>query len=132
MITSSKKNPELAQTSNRILLGTIINGDILSPGDFRVDGKVTGNVKIEGKLVIGEKGEIEGDVSCTNLTVAGKMRGKATISELTTLNASAKFEGELFTSKLAVEPGAEFTGTCSMGAVVRSIKDERAAQEKSA
>jgi len=132
MMTLSKKNPEQSQTSNRILIGTEIKGDITSTGDFRVDGKVTGNIKIQGRLVVGEKGEIDGDVACSNITIAGTLRGKATITELTTLNLTAKFEGELYTGKLAIEPGAEFTGTCSMGAVVRSIKDERLAKEKSA
>lgn len=127
MITSSKKNPEQAQTSNRILIGTEIKGDITSSGDFRIDGKHVGNITIAGKLVIGEKGEVTGDISCTSVSIAGIFRGKATVKELSTLAITAKFEGELNTGKLAIEPGAEFTGSCNMGAVVRNMKDDRQA-----
>jgi cytoskeletal protein CcmA (bactofilin family) len=132
MITSSKKNPELAQTSNRILIGTEIKGNITSPGDFRIDGKLIGNIAIDGKLVIGEKGEVEGEISCSNVTIAGVLRGKAQVKELATLIQTAKFEGELYSGKLAVEAGAEFTGTCNMGAVLRNIKDDKKPKEQSA
>ena len=53
------------------------------------------------------------------------------MSELTALSSSARIEGDLVTAKLSVEPGAEFNGTCSMGAVVRQMKEEPA-QAKSA
>ncbi len=132
MITSTKKNPEQAQASNRILIGTEITGDIISSGDLRIDGKLNGSVKMEGKLVIGEKGEVDGDINCTNATVAGTLKGRINVKELTALLKSAHVEGDLITGKLSVEPGAEFTGTCSMGAVVRKMKDERTQQEKSA
>lgn len=128
MITSTKKNPDLAQASNRILKGTEISGDIISNGDFRIDGKVNGSIKIEGKLVIGENGLVEGDVYCKNISVSGTIRGKAQIEELTSLSATARLEGDLFTGKLAVEPGAEFTGTCSMGAVVRQMSKEESSK----
>jgi cytoskeletal protein CcmA (bactofilin family) len=132
MITSTKKNPEQAQASNRILLGTEITGDITSNGDLRIDGKLNGSVNMEGKLVIGEKGEVDGDINCTNATVAGTLKGRINVKELMTMLKSAHVEGDLITGKLSVEPGAEFTGTCSMGAVVRKMKDEREPAEKSA
>jgi len=132
MITSTKKNPDQAQASNRILLGTEITGDIKSNGDLRIDGKLNGSVTMEGKLVIGEKGEVDGDINCTNATVSGTLKGRLNVKELMTMLKTARVEGDLITGKLSVEPGAEFTGTCSMGAVVRKMKDEREPAEKSA
>jgi cytoskeletal protein CcmA (bactofilin family) len=124
MITSAKKNPDQAQASNRILLGTEIIGDIKSNGDFRIDGHVKGTITIEGKLVIGEKGSVDGQVICENATVSGDFKGKMQVKELLALLASSKFQGEMVTSKLSVEPGAEFTGSCSMGAVVRDLASD--------
>lgn len=132
MITSAKKNPDQAQASNRILIGTEINGDITSNGDLRIDGKVKGIIKLQGKLVIGENGEVSGEVNCANVTVAGTLKGKVQVTELFSLLQTAKVEAEVLTGKLAVEPGAEFTGTCNMGAVVRKMKDEPQATQKSA
>lgn len=124
MITKTTKNPTQAQASNRILMGTEIKGEIKSDGDLRVDGKVDGTVTIKGKLVVGEKGVVEGDIDCANVTVSGLLKGKINVSELTALSSTARIDGDLVTTKLSVEPGAEFNGTCSMGAVVRNIKEE--------
>jgi cytoskeletal protein CcmA (bactofilin family) len=132
MITSAKKNPEQAQASNRILIGTEIIGDIISNGDMRIDGKVNGSIKIQGKLVVGEKGEVDGDIQCANATLAGTIKGRVNVTELLSMLTTAKIEGDVLTGKLSVEPGAEFTGTCSMGAVVRKMKEDRKSSEKSA
>lgn len=124
MITSAKKHPEQAQASNRILIGTEIEGDVKSNGDIRIDGVVKGNVNITGKLVIGEKGKVEGEVICANATVSGLLKGKAEVKELLTLTQTAVVKGDVTTGKLAVEPGAELTGTCSMGSVVRKMNEK--------
>lgn len=132
MITSTKKNPEQAQqASNRILLGTEIEGDVKSNGDIRIDGLVRGNVQVTGKLVIGEKGQVEGEVVCSNATVSGLLKGKAEVKELLTMHSTAVVRGDVIVGKLAVEPGAELTGTCSMGSgsVVRDMKSETVVNE---
>ncbi len=120
-----KKNtaPEGMQTSNRILSGTTFKGEIDSEGDLRIDGTHEGTVRIRGKLVVGEKGRVKGEVFCTNATVSGLIIGKIEVGELLSLQASAKLEGDIITNRLSIEPGAEFTGKCSMGAVVREIKN---------
>ncbi len=124
MITSAKKYPEQAQASNRILLGTEIEGDVRSKGDIRIDGLVKGNVNVAGKLVIGEKGKVEGEVVCGNASIQGLLKGKAEVKELLQLLETAVVEGDVTTGKLSVEPGAQLSGTCNMGAVVREIKRE--------
>ncbi len=124
-----KKNlNETNQASNRILAGTSIEGELRTDGDMRIDGHVKGQINIKGKLVVGEKGSVEGEVVCAYATIAGTIKAKVEVSELLTLQASAKLNGDVLTNKLSVEPGAEFTGSCSMGAVVREMtkQDEKA------
>jgi len=82
---------------------------------MRIEGTLKGNLVAKGKLVIGSTGEIKGEVSCQNCDVEGVLDGKVTIQELLSLRATAKVIGEIITAKLAIEPGAIFTGTCSMG-----------------
>ena len=38
--------------------------------------------------------------------------------------------GDIVTNKLSIEPGAAFTGSCSMGAVVKDIKDAGKKEQK--
>ena len=40
------------------------------------------------------------------------------------LKATARINGDIVTGKLAIEPGALFTGTCNMGARVKNIAKE--------
>ena len=125
MISSSKKNPEQAQASNRILIGTAIVGDVTTDGDIRVDGKITGNMKVSGKLVVGEHGSIEGEVECKNAAVAGALSGTLKVAHTLSLSATAKVDGKVHTEKLSVEPGAELNGTVSMGAVMHKIAEKQ-------
>ena len=118
----SKKKTENTSVVNMIGSGTTINGDIQSKGDIRVDGTLKGSVTTEGKVVLGKEGVIEGDVVCKNADVSGILKAKITVSQLLSLKTSAKLNGDITANKLSIEPGAEFTGSCSMGAVIKEIK----------
>lgn len=115
---------------NQIAVGTTINGDIISEGNIRIDGTVIGTLEHNGKLVVGPTGVIEGEISCKNADISGELKAKITVAELLTLKSSAKLSGDIVTGKLAVEPGAVFTGTCSMGAVVKDISLGKAGKSK--
>jgi cytoskeletal protein CcmA (bactofilin family) len=104
-------------TSNNINLigqGTEITGDIICSGDLRIDGILTGNITSKGKIVIGESGKIRGEIICKNSDISGSIEGKISVTELLALKATAKINGDITTSKLAIEPGSRFTGYCNM------------------
>jgi cytoskeletal protein CcmA (bactofilin family) len=99
---------------NLIGAGTVIKGDIKSNGDIRIDGTLIGSVNSKGKLVVGASGNIEGEVVCQNADFSGNIKAQVTVSELLSMKASAKLNGDVITNKLAIEPGALFSGSCSM------------------
>ena len=101
-------------TINLISQDTEIMGDVKSNGDIRIDGSLTGNLSTKGKVVIGTTGKINGEVTCKNSEVSGSIEGKITVNHLLNLKASSKITGDIITAKLAIEPGARFTGTCKM------------------
>jgi len=103
------------QGINIISEGTSINGDISASGDIRIDGELVGNINAKGRLVIGPQGKVDGEVNCNNIEISGYIKGKITVSELLTMKASARIEGDIIAGKLSVEPGSLFTGSCSMG-----------------
>ena len=116
-------------TSNNINLigqGTEITGDIICNGDLRIDGVLTGNITSKGKIVIGESGKIKGEISCKNSDISGFVEGKVIINELISLKTTARINGDISTSKLAIEPGARFTGYCEM-----SVEPERLIEQNS-
>ena len=101
-------------TINLIGAGTDIKGDIESAGDIRIDGTLKGNLRTKGKVVIGTTGLIKGEVYCKNSDVEGKVEGKINVQELLSLKATSIIHGDISAKRLAIEPGAKFTGNCSM------------------
>jgi cytoskeletal protein CcmA (bactofilin family) len=99
---------------NMIGKGTSIKGDIRSDGDFRVDGILQGSIQSNGKIVVGVSGSIEGDVTCQNADLSGQVKATIRVKELLSLKATSRVTGEVYTGKLAIEPGAKFSGTCNM------------------
>ncbi|QLG45211.1 bactofilin family protein [Costertonia aggregata] len=115
MFSDNKRSmTELGGQPNRIEKNTKIKGDITSEADFRIDGKLDGNVKTSGKVVIGKDGYIHGKVECVNADIEGKFNGELLVSDLLSLKASALIEGTVSVAKLAVEPGATFNASCTM------------------
>jgi cytoskeletal protein CcmA (bactofilin family) len=103
------------QGINIISEGTLIKGDVSASGDIRIDGELVGNINAKGRVVVGPKGKVDGEVDCNNIEISGFVKGKITVSELLTMKASAQIYGEIIAGKLSVEPGSVFTGSCSMG-----------------
>ena len=126
----TKNNNSESTSVNLIGAGTVIEGDVTTSGDIRIDGSLTGSIKVKGKLVIGVSGSVDGEVVCQNADMSGTLKGKIIVSELLTLKASAKLTGDIITNKIAVEPGATFSGSCSMGGVIKDIKGERTEKQQ--
>ena len=126
----AKDNSSETPSVNLIGAGTVIQGDITTNGDIRIDGALTGSIAVKGKLVIGVSGSVDGEIVCQNADISGGIKGKITVSELLTLKASAKLIGDIITNKIAIEPGAIFSGSCSMGGVIKDIKGERSEKQK--
>lgn len=120
--TSGTKTTDLNSPDrlNRIVEGTTIHGEINSESNIRIDGFVKGTVSTHGRLVIGPTGIIEGEVFCQNADVEGLITGSLKVNDLLTLKSTAKINGDINTSKLAIEPGAEFTGACNMSSTDKS------------
>ena len=108
------KNSEINGHYSRIEASTKVKGEILSEGDFRIDGTLEGSIKTDGKVVVGKEGNIKGSVSCTNADVEGKINGNLFVSNTLSLKSSSRIDGEVIIGKLIVESGATFNATCSM------------------
>ena len=118
----AKNNVSENPSVNIIGAGTSIEGDITTNGDMRIDGSLTGTINVKGKLVVGPSGMVEGEIICQNADISGTIKGKIGVAELLSLKASAKLTGDIITNKIAIEPGAAFSGSCSMGGIIKDIK----------
>ncbi|MDX1500967.1 MAG: polymer-forming cytoskeletal protein [Thermoanaerobaculia bacterium] len=108
--------------------GSHLEGTLRFDDTFRVDGRVTGKVLSDGDLVIGERGEVEGELRVGRIFVSGKVRGSIRAAQRVELAAGARLHGDVETPVLVIEEGAFFEGRCSMerarserGGVVRPM-----------
>ncbi len=99
---------------SRISTGTSIKGEISSPNDIRIDGCFEGRITSDGRVVVGDKAEIKGDIYCENLDFWGKLSGNLYVKDTLTLKDSSVVNGELHVKRLVVELGAHFDGSCKM------------------
>lgn len=103
------------QAINIISEGTTIKGDISASGDIRIDGALEGNITAKGKLVIGPKGKVTGEINCNNVEVSGYIKGKVIVLDVLNMKSTAKVYGDIVIGKLSVEPGSVYIGNCNMG-----------------
>ena len=110
----SKPKETEVPSINLLSSGTVVKGEIKVNGDFRIDGIFIGSINCKGKIVVGATGVIEGEINCQNADFSGEVKAIVKVAELITLKESAKFTGDISTNKLAIEPGAKFSGNCAM------------------
>lgn len=110
----AKEKEQEIPSINLLGSGTTVKGDIKLSGDFRIDGSLVGTIDCKGKVVVGSSGVIEGEIRCQNADFSGQIKAQVKVAELLTLKESARFTGDIITNKLAIEPGAKFSGSCQM------------------
>jgi len=131
----SEKKEKQTQVLERNIIGknTSIVGDIISEGDFRIDGKVEGTIKTNGKVIIGGSGIVNGKVECNYADIEGTFSGELSVNNVLSLKATAKISGNVVIGKLSVEPGADFNATCAMkSSTVKELKNGKNTKERTA
>ena len=106
---------------NVVAKNTTINGDIISEGDFRIDGTLEGNIKTKGRVIIGVEGSVKGKIDAVNSDIEGKFSGELLVQETLTIKATAIISGDVVIGKLSVEPGATFNASCSMKGAIKEL-----------
>lgn len=106
---------------NVVAKNTTINGDIISEGDFRIDGTLEGNIKTKGRVIIGVEGSVKGKIDAVNSDIEGKFSGELLVQETLTIKATASISGDVIIGKLSVEPGATFNASCSMKGAIKEL-----------
>ena len=112
---------------------TKIVGEISSKADFRIDGIIEGNITTTGKIVIGKSGKIIGKLTSSNADVLGSITGEVLISETLSLMSESYIQGDITTSKLSVEEGAQVDATIVMktGKQLKAVETESINEKKS-
>ncbi|HVS00981.1 MAG TPA: polymer-forming cytoskeletal protein [Thermoanaerobaculia bacterium] len=96
--------------------GSDVHGELRFAASFRIDGKFTGTITSDGDLIVGEGGEVEGDLQVGQVFISGTVRGTVRAVRKIRITGTGKVFADLETPVLAVDEGAFFKGTSAMTA----------------
>ena len=118
--TMSNEKTNGGNGATLISAGTTVKGDISSNSDLRIDGTIIGNVNSASKIIIGDSGKVEGDISSNQADIVGKVSGNIKTKDLVQLRGECVINGNVYAGKLQVEPTATFNGQCHMGNIEKA------------
>ena len=99
---------------NSLVQGTIVEGDVHSSSDIRIDGTIKGSLKCDAKVIIGPTGAVEGEISCQYAVIEGRFEGSLFVANLLDIKEKANINGEIRYGKIVVQPGAVLIGDVRM------------------
>jgi len=102
------------QRVNIINSSTSTEGNISCQSSIRFDGKHIGEIYALNKIVVGEKAEIEGNLSANDIEIFGQVNGDCRATNSITLSTSANYHGNIFTKQLIIMEGAILNGKIEM------------------
>lgn len=108
--------------------GSHMTGELHFEDTFRIDGKLTGSIVSEGELIVGERGDVDGEIRVRRVFVSGTVRGTLRASERVEVTSAGKVFADLYTPSLMIEDGALFEGQCSMERPSETMRSGRVAQ----
>lgn len=111
---NSKDSPG-ATNLNIIADGSVVEGTFITSSDTRLGGRIEGDIRVDGLLLITESGEVTGSVRADSANIAGTVNGEISIVKKVLLTSSANIQGHIYTDRLVIEEGASFNGKCQMG-----------------
>src|SRR3989344_6291606 len=111
------KKDEPISSEVETIIGPSVNveGDFVAAGNVIVEGSISGTLKTEKHLTVGEHAKITADITAGRAVISGEIHGDMKIRESLELLGTAKIYGDIRTKKLSVTPGAIISGRCVAG-----------------
>ena len=116
MFTKNKlQPPEINQQEISAIIGEgyIFTGELRGSSVIRIEGKIIGNVNVEGGVILGEKGIIEGDIKTKSAIIYGTVNGNVKTTQLE-IKKTGSITGDISTDVVEIEIGAVYNGKLNM------------------
>jgi cytoskeletal protein CcmA (bactofilin family) len=107
-MSKPEENRNNSGSLNVLVAGTKIEGTLHAESDIRIDGVLIGTLIAKSKLIIGQSGSVEGQISAHQAVIEGKFNGKIKVTDLLQVKETAHVQGEVTAGKISVNPGGVF------------------------
>ena len=90
-------------------------GELTFEKGMRLLGKMEGKINTPGKLHVSKEAKMQCDVDAGAITVEGDVNGNLSAGDRIELKQSARYQGDLRSSRLVVDEGAVLVGHVTVG-----------------
>jgi cytoskeletal protein CcmA (bactofilin family) len=97
-------------TVNILGVGSSLVGNVDTDSDYRVDGKLVGNIVTSKSLVVGPTGVVLGNVIAEKIVISGRISGDYHASSVTVIGSTGSYQGTLTTKRIRIDLGASVLG----------------------
>lgn len=97
---------------SKTVIGTaaVIQGDLQSDDDIRIDGTLEGSVETSKDLTIGMNGDVKGDLRAHDITLEGQVTGDIYAEGVLEIGTNGHLIGDIFAAGLRIHDGGSFRG----------------------
>ena len=95
--------------------GMKIVGDCSSDGTIRVEGHVEGSVSAGKSVVVGQQGEVVGDIKTQDAIIAGSVSGSVAAESRVELQSTCRIKGDIQSRRVKLDEGGQVDGRLHMG-----------------
>jgi cytoskeletal protein CcmA (bactofilin family) len=131
---NKKKENDLGVLETVIGADSSFHGTLRSKNSIRIDGKLEGGIAEANGVIIGEKGQVQGDINARVVIVGGKVTGNITATQCLEVLPKAQVYGDLHSAVLTIGEGATFEGNCVMSTeknkIIEMDIESRAAESR--
>ncbi|HET7118584.1 MAG TPA: polymer-forming cytoskeletal protein [Hanamia sp.] len=112
---NQQQSLEISQNEISTIIGEgfVLIGEVRGSSVIRIEGKIIGNVHVENGVILGEKGNIEGDLHTKSAMIYGTIKGNVKSSQLE-IKKTGLINGDISTDTLEIELGAQYNGKLNM------------------
>lgn len=109
-----------------IIIGenAVIHGDMESEGSIRIDGKIFGNIKSHGNVIISDAAVVTGNITCLNTEIYGTCLGDVNVKGKINLHEKASLDGNIYAKSFSTKEGAHFCGQCHVNTNEDKVPDQ--------
>lgn len=105
--------------TNRIetLIGELcsVTGSLTVSGLIKIDGLIDGNINAQDDVVLGISACCNGNISCKNAYINGKVNGDIFCEGVLTIENCGKVTGNIKVKNIVIKEGGSLDGKCTMG-----------------
>lgn len=117
-----KKEPRTMATL--IADGNTIAGKVTGKNPLRIEGRFEGEVDLLSDVIVGETGQVEGNIVAHSIYIAGQVKGNVRGKTKVEISTSGRLLGDVTAPRVQLDEGAFFSGKVEM-----TLKSQRSSSE---